>query len=204
MYAAALAFLKQKAGPYGVAIGILMLMAIVAIKVIALPVITMEAVALFGICGAVGLGLGITYFVARNTREQSIQATSIYLTFGNNEPIHLTEDHHMPIVLELTADQQVTFEGFEAFDRTGGPVPVANPVLSVITEGAFEIIEVDGVKKLRPFKQGICQFKVGADPVPEQTGEPGEVFGYFEINVVPGVARTIAPKLGAVEDIPTE
>lgn len=189
-------FLKEKGGTYGIAIAVLGSMTYLAY--IGIPDIRL------GIVAVVELGLAITYFVARNTRDQSIQATSIYLKFGNNEPILITKEQPMSIVLELTADQQVTYEGFDAFDRTGAPVAVVAPVLSVVTEGAFEIIEVDGVKKLRPAKQGLCQFKVGADPVPEETGEAGEVFSYFEINVVPGKARTIVPKFGAVEDIPTE
>lgn len=204
MFPVVIGFLKQKAGPYGVAIAVVGSMTYFGIKILTAPVITNQLVMIFAIIGAVELGLAITYFVARNTREQSIQATSIYLKFGDNEPILITEDSLMSVVKELTADDQVPFLGFEAFDRTGGPVPVTNPVLEVVTEGAFVIIEENGVKKLRPAKQGICQFKLGADPVPEQTGEPGEVFGYFEMNVTPGVARTVQPLLGAVEPIPTE
>ena len=189
-------FLKEKGGTYGIAIAVLGSMTYLAY--IGIPDIKL------GIVAVVELGLAITYFVARNTREQSIQATKIYLKFSEKEPIPLTEENPMSVVLELTADQQVVYEGFEAFDRTGAPVPVVAPVLSVVTEGAFEIIEADGVKKLRPAKQGLCQFKVGADAVPEETGEAGEVFSYFEINVVPGKARVIVPKFGAIEEIPAE
>ena len=204
MWLAFLGFLKEKGGPYGVAIAVLGSMTYLAVKILGIPSVTPEAICVFAIIGVIEGALAITYFNSRNTREQSTPTTNIYLKFGDKEPILITEDNHMSVVLELTADQQVTYLGFDAFDRTGGPVAVSAPVLEVVTEGAFEIIDVDGVKKLRPAKQGLCQFKAGADPVPEQSGEPGEVFGYFEINVVPGKARTIVPKLGAIEDIPAE
>lgn len=199
-----IAFLKDKGGTYGVAIGVLGSMTYFGVQILSVPVLTNQLVVIFAIIGVVELGLAITYFVARNTRTESIQATKIYLRFSNKEPIELTKENPMSIVLELTADQQVVYEGFDAFDRTGAPVAVVAPVLSVVTEGAFEIIDVDGVKKLRPAKQGLCQFKVGADPIPEESGEAGEVFSYFEINVVPGKARVIVPKFGTIEEIPAE
>lgn len=198
MWLTLLAFFKGNKGPYGVAMAAMFLVGY--LTYIDIPDIKL------GIVAAFAAAVAIAFFVARNTRPETTPQQGIdrlLVKFGDKEPIELTEDT-MAIVLELTADQQVPFLGFEATDRTGGPVPVTNPVLEVVTEGAFEILEIDGVKKLRPAKQGICQFKVGADPIPGEIGEAGEIFGYFEINVTPGVAKTINPTFGEIESIPTE
>jgi len=194
-----LGFFSSKKGPYGVALAAFVLIGYLAY----IDIPTVKLVIVAGFAAAVT----IVYFLKNKEQTTDSGGTKIYLKFGNKEPILITEEGPMSVVLELTADQQVVYEGFDAFDRNGELIttPLTNPVLSVVTEGAFAIVDrPEGGQALRPLKSGLCQFKVGADPIPEEGGEAGEIFGYFEINALVGKAVTVAPKFGAIEDIPTE
>lgn len=191
-------FLRDKAGPYGVAVAV-----IGAVTYLATTDISDVKL---GIVGAVGLGLAITYFLARNTHGNTggAGAVTIFVQFGNQEPIELKEG--LIMAYELSANNGFKLEGFTGKDRLGNPVVIESPQLTLSSEGICEIRTLaDGSQFIIPVALGDVQLQLKADPIPGP--DVGEIFGHFDIKVVTGAAVTVEIIPGAqvpVGDIPTE